>query len=132
MQREEEQSLRAERRFIMAPTISTIFELLPKTDCQKCAYASCCAFATELALGRAPLSGCPVLAEEKKTIIARIIEEHRTEAPAIVWPREEAASRFLSAGKKVALIPLQIMFLLMFTFPLIAPIWLFVVWLLLR
>lgn len=124
---------RAERRSIMTPTVSTIFEMLPKTDCQKCTYVSCCAFATELAHGRAPLSGCPALAEETKTVIAQIIKEHRTEAPAIVWSREEeAARRFLSVSKKVALLPLQALWLLIFTFPLLAPVWLVIVWLCLR
>ncbi len=123
----------AKRRFIMTSTISSIFEMLPKTDCEKCAYTSCCAYATELAHGRAPLSGCPALAEEKKTIIAQIIKEHRTEAQAIALPREEeAARRLLSVIKKVALVPVQALWLLIFTFPLTAPIFFLVIWLSMR
>lgn len=116
----------------MATTISTIFELLPKTDCRQCVYTSCCAFATALADGNAALSGCPAIAAESKTVIAKIIEEHRNAAPPIIQPKEVEKTRGLSLGKKLVLLPLQATWLLVFTFPLSAPIWLFIVWLFLR
>ncbi len=59
--------------------------------------------------------------------------ENRAGIEEIIWPWEKEAWRgFLSVSKKVVLVPLQVVFLLMFSLPLTAPIWLFIVWLLLR
>jgi hypothetical protein len=50
---------------------------------------------------------------------------------AIVCRGEGSGTRFLSC-KKVVLLPLQALWLLIFTFPLSAPIWFFIIWLSLR
>ncbi|HEY5528007.1 MAG TPA: (Fe-S)-binding protein, partial [Thermoleophilia bacterium] len=36
-----------------------IFKVLPKTNCKDCGYATCMAFALQLAAGKAELGACP-------------------------------------------------------------------------
>ena len=45
------------------PKAIEIFKLLPKTNCRKCGYLTCMAFATALAKGEADLDDCPELNE---------------------------------------------------------------------
>ncbi len=46
-----------------------IFKLLPKTNCKKCGFPTCLAFAMKLAQGGVDLSACPDVSEEaKKTL----------------------------------------------------------------
>jgi acetyl-CoA decarbonylase/synthase complex subunit gamma len=53
----------------MALTGVQIFKLLPKTNCKKCGFPTCLAFAMKLAQGGADLSACPDVSEEaKKTL----------------------------------------------------------------
>jgi len=47
-----------------------IFKLLPKTNCKKCGFPTCLAFAMKLAQGQADLDSCPDVSEEAKRILA--------------------------------------------------------------
>ena len=50
----------------MALTGVEIFKLLPKTNCKKCGYPTCLAFAMKLAQRQASLETCPDVSEEAK------------------------------------------------------------------
>lgn len=53
----------------MALTGVQIFKLLPKTNCKKCGFPTCLAFAMKLAQGGVDISACPDISEEaKKTL----------------------------------------------------------------
>ncbi len=116
----------------MAPSISTIFQLLPQTDCQECTHPSCCSFASGLIAGSATLSRCPDLATEARATIARIIKEHHNVVPSVPWTKEPEETRFLSMGKDLALLPLRALWLLVFTLPISAPVLVFIGWLFLK
>jgi acetyl-CoA decarbonylase/synthase complex subunit gamma len=51
----------------MALTGIQIFKLLPKTNCKKCGFPTCLAFAMKLAQGGVELSACPDVSEEAKS-----------------------------------------------------------------
>lgn len=53
----------------MALTGVEIFKLLPKTNCKKCGYPTCLAFAMKLAQRQASLDSCPDVSEEAKKIL---------------------------------------------------------------
>jgi acetyl-CoA decarbonylase/synthase complex subunit gamma len=46
-----------------------IFKLLPKTNCKKCGFPTCLAFAMKLAQGQVELEKCPDISEEAKRIL---------------------------------------------------------------
>ena len=46
-----------------------IFKLLPNTNCRKCGYATCLAFAMKLAAGREALEKCPDASEEARAAL---------------------------------------------------------------
>jgi acetyl-CoA decarbonylase/synthase complex subunit gamma len=46
-----------------------IFKLLPKTNCKKCGFPTCLAFAMKLAQGQVELEKCPDISEESKKIL---------------------------------------------------------------
>jgi len=46
-----------------------IFKLLPKTNCKKCGYPTCLAFAMKLAQRQASLEQCPDVSEDAKKIL---------------------------------------------------------------
>ncbi len=50
----------------MALTGVQIFKLLPKTNCKKCGYPTCLAFAMKLAQRQATLDACPDVSEDAK------------------------------------------------------------------
>ena len=50
----------------MALTGVAIFKLLPKTNCKKCGFPTCLAFAMKLAQRQASLDLCPDVSEEAK------------------------------------------------------------------
>jgi ArsR family metal-binding transcriptional regulator len=57
-----------------------IFKLLPKTNCRKCGYLTCLAYAADLRQGVAQLEGCPYLAlpeytENRQKIAGLFISE---------------------------------------------------------
>ena len=47
------------------PTVIDIFSNLPKTNCRKCGYATCLAFAAEVRAGSCTADSCPPLSEPK-------------------------------------------------------------------
>ncbi|GAB6184209.1 acetyl-CoA decarbonylase/synthase complex subunit gamma [Thermodesulfovibrio hydrogeniphilus] len=51
----------------MALTGIEIFKLLPKTNCKKCGFPTCLAFAMKVAQGQASIDQCPEASEEVKT-----------------------------------------------------------------
>ncbi len=53
----------------MALTGVQIFKLLPKTNCKKCGYPTCLAFAMKLAQRQASLDACPDVSEEAKKVL---------------------------------------------------------------
>ncbi len=48
------------------PTAIEIFKLLPKTNCAKCGFPTCLAFAMQLANQKVKLSDCPFISEQAK------------------------------------------------------------------
>jgi acetyl-CoA decarbonylase/synthase complex subunit gamma len=50
----------------MALTGVEIFKLLPKTNCKKCGFPTCLAFAMKLAQRQASLESCPDVSEDAK------------------------------------------------------------------
>jgi acetyl-CoA decarbonylase/synthase complex subunit gamma len=46
-----------------------IFKLLPKTNCKKCGFPTCLAFAMKLAQRQASLDSCPDVSEEAKKVL---------------------------------------------------------------
>ena len=53
----------------MALTGIQIFKLLPKTNCKKCGFPTCLAFAMKLAAGGIEISACPDVSDETKTTL---------------------------------------------------------------
>ncbi len=53
----------------MALSGVAIFKLLPKTNCKKCGFPTCLAFAMKLAQGQVELSACPDVSEESKKVL---------------------------------------------------------------
>jgi acetyl-CoA decarbonylase/synthase complex subunit gamma len=53
----------------MALTGVQIFKLLPKTNCKKCGFPTCLAFAMKLAQGGAEISACPDVSDDAKATL---------------------------------------------------------------
>lgn len=53
----------------MALTGVQIFKLLPKTNCKKCGFPTCLAFAMKLAQGGVDITACPDVTEEAKKVL---------------------------------------------------------------
>lgn len=51
-----------------------IYKLLPKTNCRKCGFQTCLAFAMQLAAKKASLDKCPDVSEEAKKALASAAE----------------------------------------------------------
>ena len=56
-------------------TVIDIFKLLPKTNCRKCGYLTCLAYAADLRQGNVQIEGCPYMvmpehAENRKKLAA--------------------------------------------------------------
>lgn len=58
----------------MALTGLEIYKLLPKTNCKKCGFPTCLAFAMALAAKKVALEKCPDVSEETKRILAEAAE----------------------------------------------------------
>ncbi len=46
-----------------------IYKLLPRTNCQKCAYPTCLAFAMAVASGKVPVDECPDLSDDARNVL---------------------------------------------------------------
>jgi acetyl-CoA decarbonylase/synthase complex subunit gamma len=53
----------------MAMTGVQIFKLLPKTNCKKCGYPTCLAFAMKLAQRQASIEDCPDVSDDAKAVL---------------------------------------------------------------
>jgi acetyl-CoA decarbonylase/synthase complex subunit gamma len=53
------------------PTGLEIYKLLPRTNCKKCGYPTCLAFAMALAAKKVELTACPDVSEETKAILSQ-------------------------------------------------------------
>ena len=53
------------------PSGLEIYKLLPRTNCKKCAYPTCLAFAMALASKKVELAACPDVSEETIAILSR-------------------------------------------------------------
>ena len=49
------------------PAVMDIFKLLPRTNCKRCGYATCMAFAADLRAGTVQLEQCPPLSQIEYT-----------------------------------------------------------------
>ncbi|NLX90772.1 MAG: acetyl-CoA decarbonylase/synthase complex subunit gamma [Firmicutes bacterium] len=58
----------------MALTGLDIFKLLPKTNCKKCGYLTCLAFAMALANGKSSVDACPELSAEARETLSSAAE----------------------------------------------------------
>lgn len=58
----------------MALTGLEIYKLLPKTNCKKCGFPTCLAFAMALAAKKVALEKCPDVSEETKKLLAEASE----------------------------------------------------------
>ena len=58
------------------PAVIDIYKLLPRTNCRKCGYPTCLAWAAALRSGEARLEQClPLLAEQKEKLLALVSSE---------------------------------------------------------
>jgi Na+-translocating ferredoxin:NAD+ oxidoreductase RNF subunit RnfB len=55
-----------------------IFELLPKTDCQKCGHDTCPVFAAELAQKQTCIEACPNISDDAERVLRKSISAERT------------------------------------------------------
>ena len=53
----------------MAMKALDIYKHLPKTNCKKCGYPTCLAFAMKLAVGKAEVEACPDLDPDTKSLL---------------------------------------------------------------
>lgn len=58
----------------MALTGLEIFRLLPRTNCKKCGFSTCLAFATALANGKTSIDACPAVSAEAKELLCAAAE----------------------------------------------------------
>ena len=81
----------------MALTGIQIFKLLPKTNCGKCGFPTCLAFAMSLAAGKVELSACPDVSEDAKAQLAE------ASAPPIRTVAIGAGDRALKVGGEIVM-----------------------------
>lgn len=67
-----------------SPRLLDVYQLLPRTNCKRCGYATCLAMATHLTNGEAHLADCPGLSEPDLARNRAILAEWLGEADAIV------------------------------------------------
>ncbi len=111
-----------------------IFELLPRTDCQKCGRNTCLVFATEVARGQTCVEACPDITDEAERALRRMVAaEHEM----VSWLggmisdiSKSDAKRAIRVLKEVfVLFPVRIVSVLLFTFPLTYPFLAAALWL---
>ncbi|HNQ32440.1 MAG TPA: (Fe-S)-binding protein [Methanoculleus sp.] len=68
-----------------------IYKHLPKTNCKKCGYPTCLAFAMKLAVGKADVEACPDLEAEARTLLGRVTPPRRVLA-STSRPKQEPSS----------------------------------------
>jgi ArsR family metal-binding transcriptional regulator len=60
------------------PPVYELYRLLPRTNCKKCGYPTCLAFAAEIRTGAVPLEQCPLLSQpeysdSRKQLVALLL-----------------------------------------------------------
>ncbi len=81
----------------MALTGVEIFKLLPKTNCKKCGFPTCLAFAMKLAQRQVSLDQCPDVSEEAKKILGE------ASAPPIMPTTIGTGDRAVKMGEETVL-----------------------------
>ncbi len=111
-----------------------IFDLLPKTDCQKCGRDTCLAFATEVAQRQTCVEACPDISNDAEQTLRRIVAaEHEL----ISWlggmisgiSKNNVKGALAMSREIFIMFPFRIMSLLLFTFPLTYPFLAAALWL---
>lgn len=64
------------------PTVMELYQLLPRTNCKRCGYATCMAFAVELLARKKSIEDCPPMLEDFK--------EQREKLEVILKPSAQA------------------------------------------
>ena len=103
-----------------------VFELLPRTDCQKCGRNSCLVFATEIAQRQCCIEACPDVSDEAEETFRRIIA---AEQEMVSWlggmvsgiSKGNIKSALVLFKELFIIFPLRIAGLALFTFPLTYP-----------
>jgi len=106
-----------------------IFELLPKTDCQKCGQGTCLVFASELAGRQVSIQECPDVSEEARRMLSQLLEAERDVLSALRGLTLENAKKTLSSA---VMLPVRGLSLLIVTFPFLALAWLMFAWLFMK
>ena len=103
-----------------------IFELLPRTDCQRCGHNSCLVFAAEIAQKQCCIEACPDVSDEAEAAFHRIIA---AEQEMISWlggmisgiSTSNVKSALALFNQLFIIFPLRIAGLALFTLPLTYP-----------
>ena len=84
----------------MALTGIEIYKLLPKTNCKKCGFPTCLAFAMQLAQKKVELSKCPDVSDEAKATL------EGASAPPIKLVTVGTGDNAITVGEEVVLFTL--------------------------
>jgi Na+-translocating ferredoxin:NAD+ oxidoreductase RNF subunit RnfB len=111
-----------------------VLELLPQTDCQKCGRNTCLVFATEVAQRQTCVEACPDITDEAERALRKIIDaEH--EMVSWLWgmisgiSRSNVKSALVMLKEIFVMLPVRLVSLLLFTFPLTYPFLAAILWL---
>ena len=104
-----------------------IFELLPRTDCQRCGHNSCLVFAAEVTQRQCCIEACPDISDEAEEAFRRIIA---AEQEMVSWlggmisgiSKSNVRSALSLLKELFVVFPLRIAGLVLFTLPLTYPI----------
>ncbi len=111
-----------------------VFELLPQTDCQKCGRNTCLVFAAEVARRQTCVEACPDITDEAERALSKIIAaEHEVAS----WlggmisgiSKSDMKSAVMVLREVFILMPVRIISVLLFTFPLTYPFLAAALWL---
>ena len=103
-----------------------IFELLPRTDCQRCGHNSCLMFASEIAQKQCCIEACPDISDDAEAAFRRIIA---AEQKMVSWlggmisgiSKSNVRSALAVFKQLFIIFPLRIAGLVLFTLPLTYP-----------
>lgn len=110
----------------MSFRIPRIMELLPKKDdCCNCGHCTCEVYAMELVAGRVTVDACPSITTEARRMLSRVLGSERyTLAGLPAFP----AAQVKEAVENVLMLPGRIAGFLIAVFPVLAALWLAIVW----
>ncbi|BBL67731.1 acetyl-CoA decarbonylase/synthase complex subunit gamma [Methanoculleus chikugoensis] len=81
----------------MAMKALDIYKHLPKTNCKRCGYPTCLAFAMKLAIGKADIEACPDLDPDTKTLLGGVTR------PLVRLVEVGAGERSIAVGEEFVL-----------------------------